>query len=171
MKLKTEKGITLVALIITVILMVILVGVSVKFGGKGLEKAKLEDIKTDMISIKTKSKIIVEQFNFKDIDNLIGTPLDINANEEGIQLGEYNIPNDLKTLLEEKDNEGNAKIDISKLYVLTEENFNELGIKTKETTNEKFYIVYYNLKDSNNCEIYYSQGYNGKYSLGELKDL
>ena len=68
MNLKKEKGITIVALIITVILMLILVGVGIDFGTDAINKARLEDIKTDMISIKTRAKIITEQYNFKDIE-------------------------------------------------------------------------------------------------------
>ena len=75
MNLKIEKGITLVALVITIIIMLILVGVGLHFGGDAVETAKLEDIKTDMISIKTKAKIVAEQYNFKDIENLVGTKI------------------------------------------------------------------------------------------------
>ena len=32
------------------------------------------------------------------------------------------------------------------------------------------YIVYYDLENPNNCEIYYLQGYEGKHSLSELKN-
>ena len=71
MNLKIENGITIIALIITIILMLILAGVGMHFGSDALDKAKLEDIKTNMISIKTKAKIVAEQYNFKDIDNLI----------------------------------------------------------------------------------------------------
>ena len=53
MKIKTQKGITIIALVISIILMLILVAVGIEFGGDALKEAKLEDIKTDMISIKT----------------------------------------------------------------------------------------------------------------------
>ena len=123
MNLKIENGITIIALIITIILMLILVGVGMHFGSDALDKAKLEDIKTNMISIKTKAKIVAEQYNFKDIDNLIGTSLDTDNNQEGIQTGTYNIPDELNTIFNEKDSEGKAKFDISNLYVWTKEDF------------------------------------------------
>ena len=84
MNLKIENGITIIALIITVILMLILAGVGIYFGNDAIDKAKLEDIRTDMISIKTKAKIVAEQYNFKDIESLIGT---IVSNEEIQKLG------------------------------------------------------------------------------------
>ena len=81
MNLKVENGITIIALIITIILMLMLAGVGMHFGSGALDKAKLEDIKTDMISIKTKSKIITEQYNFKDIEDFVGSQ----ASDEDIQ--------------------------------------------------------------------------------------
>ncbi len=170
MNLKIENGITIIALIITIILMLILVGVGVHFSGDALDKAKLEDIKTDMISIKTKAKIVAEQYNFKDIDNLIGTKLDQNDEEEGIQNETYIIPNGLKTILEGSGEE-TEKIDISKLYIWTKEDLNNQGLNTIDINNEQFYIVYYNLKDTNKSEIYYSQGFQGQYSLDTLNDM
>ena len=75
MNLNNEKAITIIALIITMIIMLILVGVGLHFGNEALDKAKLEDIKTDMSSIKTKAKIVAEKYNFKDIENLIGSEI------------------------------------------------------------------------------------------------
>ena len=49
MDLKKEKGITIIALIITIILMLILAGVGMHFGSDAIERTRLEDIKTDMI--------------------------------------------------------------------------------------------------------------------------
>lgn len=171
MNLKIENGITIIALIITIILMLILVGVGMHFGGDALDKAKLEDIKTNMISIKTKAKIVAEQYNFKDINNLIGTPLDQDNEQEGIQAGSYNIPTALNTIFNEKDEGGNSKIDISKLYVWTKEDLNNQGLNTIDIDESRFYIVYYNLKDTNLCEVYYSQGFQGQYSLSTLNNM
>lgn len=171
MILKIEKGITIVALIITIILMLILVGVGTYYGGDALDKARLEDIKTNMISIRTKAKIVAEQYNFKDIDNLVGTKLDTDDSEGGIQSGDYSVSNELKQLLESKNEEGESLIDIDNLYVWTKEDLNNQGLNTIDTDNSEFYIVYYNLNDTNKCEIYYSQGFEGKYTLTELENM
>lgn len=171
MNLKVENGITIIALIITIILMLILVGVGMHFGGDALDKAKIEDIKTEMLSIKPKAKVVAEQKNFKDIENLVGTPLDQDASQEGIQTDTYNIPDKLNAIFNEKNEDGNYKIDISKLYVWTKEDLNSQGLNTIDIDENKFYIVYYNLKDTNACEVYYSQGINGQYSLNVLKDM
>lgn len=151
MYLKNNKGITIIALIITVILMLILIGVGIYYGTDVISKAQLEDIKTDMISIKTKAKIVAEEYNFKDRDTLLGTKLD--------QANEYIITQELKNILATKDN----------LYVWTNEDLQNQKLSSINVNNENFYIVYYNLEDTNSCEVYYSKGYDNKYSLSELQ--
>ena len=144
MNLKKQRGITLVALIITIILMLILVGVTIKYSGEAIDKAKLEDIKTDMISIKTRAKIIAEQYNFKDIENLVGNNI---SDDEAQKLGLQNSENIRKWSSED---------------LLGQ----RLGVIEGDT-----YVVSYDLENPNNCEVYYLNGYEAKYSLSELKDL
>ena len=144
MDLKKEKGITIIALIITIILMLILAGVGMHFGSDAIERTRLEDIKTDMISIKTKAKIITEQYNFKDIDNLVGTPL---TEDEATSIG-----------LESNEN----------LYKWSSGDLSNQNLSAIEGDT---YVVKYNLETPNSCEVYYLKGYQGKYSLSELQDL
>lgn len=144
MNLKIENGITIIALIITIILMLILAGVGIHFGSDAIDKAKLEDIKTDMISIKTKAKIITEQYNFKDIDSLVGSEIaDIEAQKLNIT------------------NSGN----------LRKWSSSDLSNQNLSTIEGDVYIVYYDLDNPNNCEVYYLNGYQGKYSLTDLQNL
>lgn len=142
--LKKENGITLVALIITIIIMMILVGVGFKYTTTSIDKAKFEDIKTDMISIKTKVKIIAEKYNFKDIDSLVGSTI---TDEEAQRIGQQNGDQLRKLSSNDLSNQGLATIEGDK------------------------YVVYYNLENPSNSEVYYLEGYEGKYSLTELKDL
>ena len=145
-----QKGITLVALIITIIVMLILVTVTIHFGTTLFDASKKEDLKTTMLLIQSKAKIIKEKKDFGDIEELTGITLDSNT--------EYTISQNLQTKLD--------AIEDSSLYILNTEHLNSMGI-TEETSHEKFYIV-----DYNNKEIYYSLGYkdgnNTLYSLSEL---
>lgn len=144
MNLKMEKGITIIALIITIIIMLILVGVGMNFGGDALNKAKLEDIKTDMISIKTRAKIIAEQYNFKDIDNLVGNTI---TDEEA------------------------AKLELTNSDKILKWSSSDLASQNLGSIEGEQYVVFYDLNDPNNCEVYYLNGYEGKYSLTELQNL
>ena len=144
MNLNNENAITIIALIITIIIMLILAGVGVHFGNEALNKAKLEDIKTDMSSIKTKAKIVAEKYNFKDIDNLIGSEI---TDEEAQKLGIENS---------------------SETRKWSSNDLNEQGLSTIAGD---IYVVKYNLEDPNNCEAYYLTGYEGKYSLTDLEAI
>lgn len=146
MNLKNEKGITIIALIITIILMLILVGVTVKVGTKEISKAKLEDIKTEMISIKTRAEIVKDKYDFKDIDNLVGTKLSeaTDYNTEAIVIPDASKEN---------------------CYIWTQEDLNSQELSSIKVDKDKFYVVYY----GDDIEVYYSKGVDGKYSLTELQ--
>lgn len=144
MNLRKEKGITLVALVITIVLMMILVGVTIHFSTDAIDRARLEDIKTDMISIKTRAKIVAEQYNFKDIENLVGSTI---TDTEAQKLGLTNSDKILKWSSEDLESQKLSSIDGDK------------------------YVVVYDLDNPNNCEIYYLEGYEGKYSLTDLQNL
>lgn len=124
-----------------------------------------------MLSIKTKVMIIADKYNFKDIESLIGIQLDEDQTQEGIQQNTYKISEQLKNLLESKSEDGTPKFDITKLYIWSQEDLNNQGLGAIKVNTNRFYIIYYNLEDTNSCEIYSSEGYNSKYSLTELKDM
>jgi Tfp pilus assembly protein PilE len=144
MNLKNEKGITLVLLIITIIIMMILVGVTVHFSNDAIDKATLEDIKTDMISIKTRAKIIAEQYNFKDIDALVGSTI---TDEEA------------------------QKLDLTNSDKILKWSSSDLASQNLGAIEGDTYVVSYDLDEPNKCEVYYLKGYEGEYSLSDLKDL
>ena len=144
MSLKKENGITIVSLVIVLVLMLILVGVAVNYGTDSINKANLEDIKTNMISIKTRAKIIADHYNIKDIENLVGSLI---TDEEAQKLG------------------------ITNSEQLRKWSSNDLSNQGLTTIKGDKYVVYYNLENPSSSEVYYLEGYEGKYSLTELKDL
>ena len=128
MNLNRENAITIVALIITIIIMLILLGVAIHFGSDAVNRAKLEDIKTDMSSIKTKAIIIAGQYNFKEIDSLVGTPI---------------TPEEAQKVGIEGEN-------IDKACKWSSNDLTNQGLSTIEGD---VYIVQYNLDDAKNCEV------------------
>lgn len=64
MKNKTN-GITLISLVITIIILTILAGISIYSGKETIKKAKLEELKTNMLLIQAKARQYVEEANFK----------------------------------------------------------------------------------------------------------
>lgn len=146
-----QSGITIVALIITVVVMLILVGITIELGNDVVDKARIEDIKTNMLLIKPKALTIAEQYNFKDIENLVGTKY-----TEDTQFNKSNLNSIFSGFTEEqKDN----------LYIWTQEDLNNQGLNTIKVDTDNFYVINYNM---DNFEIYYSNAIEGKFSLSEL---
>ena len=150
MKVKNNKGITLIALTITIIILLILASITIYSGKESIKKAQLESLKTNMLLIKAKAKEYVEQASFKN----------------GVNKSE--ISEEAKNELKGK--EANAS-DYSKqnitinggeiLYKLTSDNLKEMGLK--------------DVKLGSNEEVYNTSGYenNGTtvYSLSELEKI
>ena len=67
--LRQTNGITIIALIITIIVMLILVTVGIEYGTQEVEKAKLEDLKTTMLLIKGRAQIVADKESFGESYN------------------------------------------------------------------------------------------------------
>ena len=79
---REDRGITITTLVITIIVLLIIAGISAGTGNKVIKSSELENVKTNMLLIKAKGKEYVENANFKlgtnfkestDIDNRIKT--------------------------------------------------------------------------------------------------
>lgn len=153
----SEKGITLVALIMTIIIMLILVVVTFNYSKNEIDKTRLESLKTNMLLIKAKSKTIYERYSFKEIDELPG----IEYNPSGSISGDYVISQELKTEISK--NEGT-------FYILEKEDLENMGLGTIEVDNEEFYIV-----DYESGEVFYAPGYTQDettyYRLTDIQEL
>ena len=132
--------------------MIILATIVVDFSTKAIDKAKLEDIKTNMLLIQGKSQTIYEKYLFKEIEELTG----ILYSEQNT----YVISDGLLDHLKVEDD----------IYIWGEEALNENGLGTIKTDEQTFYIVNYTTS-----EIYFSKGYEYNdliyYSLTELQEL
>lgn len=152
MKTSGNRGITIIALIITIIVMLILVTITIEFGTDQIEKAKLEDLKSIMLIIKGKAKIIIDKEAFGETYNNEGM---IKVTDEAAS--KYNIPDSLKNL------------DQTNLYIWEQVAMDNNNIDVT-ITNTDFYIIDYSTK-----EIYYSLGYTYEqktyYSLTDIQNI
>lgn len=153
MNYKTNKGITIITLIITIIIMVILATVTIEFGSGQIEKAKLEDLKTTMLLIKGRAQIVADKESFGETYDSTGMlPL--------AEATEYNISKLRKTF----DN-----IDTSNLYIWEQTAMDNNNIQVT-ITNTNFFVI-----DYVTGEIYYSLGYTYEgstyYSLTEMQNI
>ena len=177
-----DNGITMVALVITVIILLILSGISINAGSNIITKSKLENIKTDMMLIKVKGKEYVENANFN-----LGTSFEklTDENEKNTRL--ENAKTKLKGTEIENIEDLDSKLSITSdkfkeekekmiyYYKLSTQDLEDMGIenvKSDEKNGE--YIIKYDIKNIE-IEIYNTQGFKNEdkyyYSLSELESL
>lgn len=177
-----NNGITMVALVITVIILLILSGISINAGSNIITKSKLENIKTDMMLIKVKGKEYVENANFN-----LGTSFEklTDENEKNTRLENAktklkgteieNIENLDSKLSITSDKFKEEKENMIYYYKLSTQDLENMGIenvKSDEKNGE--YIIKYDIKNIE-IEIYNTQGFKNEdkyyYSLSELESL
>lgn len=172
---KNEKGITLVVLTITIIILLILAGITVYTGKDSIQKANLEGLKTNMLLIETKAREYVENASFDlGIDPQNATEEmktnarnELNGEDKGtLVTSDDAIVKDLLNIgIKQED------IDNGKVYKLTTENLEKMGINEVESNDEEgWYVIVYNIDDTT-AEIYYTIGYQGKYSLTDIEQI
>lgn len=148
-----QKGITIISLMITVVVLIIITSATVYTGTSIIKKATLQTINTNMMLIKVKTKTIAEQAKFnKDTSNYKGTVIsDITGNKDIDKLLNNNIIEDTQ-----------------KHYLLSKEDLTSMGLDKIDI--EKGYIVNYETE-----EVIYVKGFENDgityYKLSELKEL
>ncbi len=90
--LKNNKGITILALVITVLILLILTGVSLGTGYSVITDIKLGRTVANMALVKAKAETIYEQYQFSgNSEDLVGEPVSVDfLSEREIQLIEQN---------------------------------------------------------------------------------
>lgn len=149
-----NKGITIVALIITIIVMLILATVTVEIGTEQIQSAKFQDLKTTMLLIKGRAQIIADKEAFgESYDN---TGMVILTDATGYDLS---LVQDSLDKLEDK----------TKLYIWEQTAMDNNNIDVT-ITNEDFFVI-----DYATGEVYYSLGFtfeeNTYYSLTEMQGV
>ena len=133
---KKENGLTHMTTIFLVIIILVLILVAVRFVELQYKNEESETIKTNMLAIQGKAKIIAEE------EKALKKEL------AGIKISDKKEEENIKKLLEQQ----NITIDEnSKYYVLDKENLKEIGLGNIELESDQYYIVNYD-----NLEILYT---------------
>lgn len=158
---KNQEGVTLFALIITVIIIMVLASVTTYMGIESLDKLRLQTISTNMLMIQIKCKSYAEKAAFSNDTSelkgtLLSTVLEDSSSEEYLEVNKLIENGTISTDDEYYD----------KLYLITPEDLVEMGLEIE--TNGAYYIVNYHTE-----EVYYTQGYEINdityYKLSELQ--
>ena len=166
---KKQKGITLVSLTITIIVMIIIASITLYTGRDLLKKARLQDLVTSMLLIQAKTKEYVEEVNFQTAN------LDPTKEEDLAKINEIKSENLKGVLLQGSEAETDARAtgkiteNIDEYYYLSEETLQEMGIKDLGS-DYGYFIVRYDITNTK-VEVINTNGFNEKYSLDELKEM
>ena len=156
-----QKGITLVVLTITIIILIILAGVTIHIGIESIQKANLEGLKTNMLLIETKAREYVENASFKlgvnpNTDTMYNEAKEnLSGDDKGtaVTADDGIVENLLNIGIKQED------IDKGKVYKLTTENLEKMGINDVVSNDEEgWYIIVYNIEETT-AEIYNTIGY------------
>ena len=141
-------------LMIIIIIAVMILG-AIYFVNKQYDNEKVETLKTDMLLLEAKVKILEEKVNIKEKG----------AKYIGTELKEKKAEEEFKNLIEKEGIKVDSKK--NKYYVIDNSNLEELGLGNIKL-DEGYYVVDYKTN-----EIFYTHGIkdedgNVKYSLSEL---
>lgn len=168
---KKQNGITLIALTITIIVMMIIAGITTYAGKDLIKEAKLQDLVTNMLLIQAEAKKGLEEVSFQtanldktndaqaisDVKNeyLKGVPLTDSSAAEA-QNASSSLP-------------AEAGIDAN-CYWLDETTLNEMGLKDLNAEEYGYFIVKYDFTNIT-VDVINTKGYQGNYTLTQLKAL
>ena len=164
-QLKNNKGITMVALVVTIIVILILAGISIGQGDKAIKISQLENLRTNMLLIQTKSKEYLENANFNlgtNIDNVTEEEKTNRVNKakenlKGTEITDGNIFDGNINITTEQITQDNTNYIY--YYKLTTEDLEKMGLKNVESNDKKgWYIVKYDIKNDE-AEIYNQKGF------------
>lgn len=176
---KDNKGITMVVLTITIIILVMIAGISIGEGNQIIKSSQLENVKTNMLLIKVKAKEYAENANFKlgtNIESATDKETRItNAKQElkGEEITDSSIFSSGMNISQE--NITNANTNYTYYYKLSTNNLEDMGLSRVES-NEKdgWYVIKYDVKNIE-VEIYNTKGFENNrvkyYSLTELQNI
>ncbi len=164
MKINENKGITLVTLTITVIVLAIIAGITVYTGVDTVKRANLESLRTNMLLIQAKAKEYVEEADFK-----MGPAKDTSKKEEVYRSKGLVKANESSITISAPEVSG---IVLENCYHVTKEALNEMGLGkiAEELDQGEEYLIKPN-EEELSVEVYNTIGYQGKYSLTDLEEL
>ena len=160
---RQTQGVILITLTVTIVVLTILAGIAFYSGKETIQKAKLEELKTNMLLIQAKAREYVEEVNFR---MGIGTEEEKEQKRETARVEIY----EESEKLQKATNVPDYVTDANSCYELTEETRKKWGLdKIVMEANER-YLIQFDEKTPT-VEIYNTKGYDGKYSLTEIDKI
>lgn len=164
-----NRGITLVALVITVIVLLIISSIVVYTGTDAIKNANLQSMKTNMLLVEAKAREYVENASHE---------LGVNPNEATDEMKNKSASMLVGTKIENTDSlVSGLNIDSKySIYKLSEEDLKNMGIRDVSSNDKDgWYIIAYDVTNVD-VKIYNTKGIrvsdgSTKYCLDDIRDL
>lgn len=158
------EGITLISLVITIVVLLILAGIGIYGSRDTIKKAKLAELKTNMLLIQAKAKENVEDATFR---------MGIDPNEEKKATVRQEVYIEKAKLKKATDSEIPSSFgitDTTTCYWLTTEAQIAWGLNKMELEEHEKYLIQFNETDIT-VEVYNTKGYQENYSLTAIDQI
>lgn len=153
MMLKNNKGITILILVVTILLMLILAGVSLNTGFSVLNDMRMGSVVSNMNLVQAKAEVIYENYTFynNDTDCLVGDgPYQM---DHTLQLGDVKLEQEELQLIAQKAEVSEEEVKNWNWYQWSREDLEAQDLDADMLAeDEMFYINY------ENAEVIYSTG-------------
>lgn len=179
---KKNNGITMVALVITIVVLLILSSIPINAGKRVIKQSELENLKTNMMLIKVKGKENLENANFN-----LGTTFDkitdeteknsrIDKAKQNLKGTEISNASELSKIMDMTDSKlQEEKSSLIFYYSLSTNDLKDMGmLNVKSDAKNGRYIIKYDIKNVQ-IDVYNESGFenegNTYYSLSEIENL
>ena len=155
MNIKNNKGITLVALVITVIIILVIGAITVYEGSKLVDEAKYEDVKTNMLLIQAEVKNFAEQAKFEGLSKEAILTNGITLDNKTLRISE---PDDsLSDKIQNIKNKGNTT-ENGELVLYQINNMSDLNLGKLDNNASSNYLVYIDVSKDIEVEVCFLPG-------------
>ena len=161
---KKETGVTLVALSITIVVLLILATIAINGSTSIIKRAKLEEMKTNMLLIQAKAREYVEDATFK---------MGINPDEPkkaNVRSKVYEENAKLQKVAEGEVPSNFGITDTTTCYWLTPEAQTNWGLSKMQLEKDEKFLIEFKEADVT-VEVYNTKGYQGNYSLTAMEQI
>lgn len=158
--LEKEQGLTAISLIITIIVVLILVAISIRYGKEIITKTKLQELKTNMLFMQATAMKSLENVKFDgNVNQLLGTPLKLDTENSKTEDEKKEIREKAKDSAEEYINMTGKYQNIDEFldncYYLTDQDLTDMGLKQEIGKN---FLLIYNISEIK-VEVIYVEGF------------
>lgn len=160
-----EKGVTLISLVITIILLIILAGIVIYNGKDTIKRAQLEELKTNMLLIQAKAREYVEDVNFK-----IGIDASSKSEDEKNQIRKEVYEDKARLEYATSVPSKFGITDTTSCYWLTEEAQENWGLDKIELDDDEKYLIQFDEINAT-VEVYNTKGYESQYKLSVIEQI